>query len=234
MSPLTTTDAAETTPTVLVIDGHPNPDSLTAALAASYAAAAERAGATVHRLTLRDLRFDPVLHAGLRGDQPLEPDLARAQELLVACDHLVVLSPVWWGSTTALLKGFIDRTLEAKWAYHYDKRGLPHGHLTGRSARFIMTADSPGIYLSLVQGSPTRRQIVRSTLRFCGFSPTHLTRIGPVRTSTPAKRNAWIARMETLADKDVRAAHARPTRRNATPKTDPFEVRDGLLQATHQ
>lgn len=47
--------------------------------------------------------------------------------------------------------------------------GLPHG--AGRSARFIMPADSPGFYLALVQGNPTRKQVARSTLTFCGFSP---------------------------------------------------------------
>lgn len=212
-----------TTPTVLVIDGHPNPSSLTAALADAYTAAATRAGATVERLTLRELTFDPVLHLGLRGSQPLEPDLVRAQELLTTADHVAVLAPVWWGSTPALLKGFFDRTLEAKWAYHYRRLGLPHGHLTGRSARFIMLADSPGFYLALVQGNPTRKQVARTTLKFCGFSPVRVTRFSPVRTASAEKRAAWIRKVGDLATKD-----AGRCRRQRKAKTDPFEVRKSL------
>jgi NAD(P)H dehydrogenase (quinone) len=212
-----------TTPTVLVIDGHPNPSSPTAGLADAYADAAAQSGATVERLTLRDLDFDPVLHLGLRGSQPLEPDLARAQELLAAADHVTVLAPVWWGSTPALLKGFFDRVLEAKWAYHYGRLGLPHGHLAGRSARFVMLADSPGFYLALVQRNPTRRQVVRSTLTFCGFSPVSVTRFSPVRTASDGKRAAWIAQVGDLAAKDAgRCGRQRKTR------TDPFQIRDTL------
>jgi NAD(P)H dehydrogenase (quinone) len=209
-----------TTPTILVIDGHPNPSSLTAGLADAYAEAAARTGAAVERLTLRDIDFDPVLHLGLRGSQPLEPDLARAQELLTAADHVAVFAPVWWGSVPALLKGFFDRTLEAKWAYHYDRFGLPHGHLAGRSARFIMLADSPGFYLTLVQGNPTRKQVARSTLTFSGFSPVRVTRFSPVRTASDGRRAAWIAKVGDLAAKDVgRCGRQRKAR------TDPFEIR---------
>lgn len=222
---MTTTETA--IPTIIVIDGHPNPASFTAALADTYADAAEKVGATVERLTLRDLNFDPVLHLGLRGNQPLEPDLIRAQELLAAADHVAVLAPVWWGSTPALLKGFFDRVLEPKWAYHYDRFGLPHGHLGGRSARFFMLADSPGFYLSLVNGSPTRNQVARSTLKFCGFSPVRVTRFSPVRTASDKKRDRWIVKAAELATRD-----AERCRRQRTAKPDPFVVR-AELTATH-
>lgn len=200
-----------TAPTVLVIDGHPDIFSLTAALADTYADAAAQVGANVTRLTLRDLEFDPVLHRGLRGTQPREPDLLHAQDLLAACDHLAVFSPVWWGSTPALLKGFFDRTLEAGWAYHYGRHGLPHGHFTGRSARFVMLSDSPGFYLRMIQGDTTRKQVARTTLKFCGFSPVRTTRFGPVRRATADKRARWIARIARIATGDARAVDCTDT-----------------------
>ena len=63
-------------PRVLVIDSHPDPASLTAQLAASYAAGASDDAVT---LVLRDLDFDLTLRTGYRTRQDLEPDLARAQ-----------------------------------------------------------------------------------------------------------------------------------------------------------
>lgn len=187
---------------LLVLDAHPNPDSLCAALATSVAAGAA-AHAEVDRLTLRDLDFDPILHGGLRGDQPLEPDLVEAQERLAAAHHLTVVAPIWWGSVPALLKGFLDRTFEARWAYHYSERGLPVGHLSGRSARLVLTTDSPAWYMNLLSGRPTERQLGRGTLKFSGYSPVRTTRFGPVRTSTPARREAWISGAHALGTRDA-------------------------------
>lgn len=103
-------------------------------------------------LALRDLRFDPILHLGYHGQQPLEPDLHEAQEAIAAARRPVVVTPIWWGSMPALLKGFFDRVLERGWAFRYLPNGMPEGLLAGRSARVIMTTDSPGYYLRFVQG----------------------------------------------------------------------------------
>lgn len=217
-------------PTILVLDGHPNPSSLTAAFAQRYARGAEAAGGdlAVTTLALRDLDFDPILHGGYRGTQPLEPDLGHAQRLLADCDHLALFSPLWWGSTPALLKGFFDRTFESKWAYHYEGP-IPKGHLGGRSARFLMSTDSPRWYLALLQGQPTKRQVIRSTLRFSGLGPVAFTRFGPIRTSDAADRTGWLDEAQRLGGADARRLLGR---RGTTPKQDPFAIRDELLAST--
>lgn len=187
---------------VLVLDGHPDPSSFCAALARRYAD-----GADLHRgtrlLALRDLDFDPVLHRGMRGDQALEPDLVEAQRAIEAARHVVVVSPIWWGSVPALLKGFLDRTFEAGWAYHYSERGLPVGHLAGRSGRLLLTTDSPGWYLDHVAGRPTERALGRGTLRFSGIRPVRVSRFGPVRTSTPQRRDEWLDDVGRLGERDA-------------------------------
>ena len=113
----------------LVIDGHPDPESLTAALARAYVAGA---GDDAVALTLRDLDIDPFLHAGYRAGQAVEPDLARAREPDRWSEHITVLTPVWWGSAPALLKGFFDRALVIGWAFRYRENGRPEGLLAGR------------------------------------------------------------------------------------------------------
>ena len=188
---------------VLVIDAHPNPESLCAALARRYADAARQAGASVTLLSLRELAFDLVLHQGYRGQQPLEPDLQRAQRLVEASAHLCLVTPLWWGSVPALLKGFFARTLQRGWAYRYQDNGNPLGLLAGRSARVLLTTDSPGWYLRLLQGDPTVKQLVRSTLRFCGFKPVRVTRFGPVHGSTAQTRDGWLARAAAVAAQDA-------------------------------
>ncbi len=202
-------------PKLLVIDAHPNPRSLCSALAARYAEGARRAGVAVSVLALRDLRFDLVLHQGYRGEQALEPDLRHARTAIEVCDHLCLVTPLWWGSVPALLKGFVDRLFERGWAYRYQPSGRPLGLLAGRSARVLLTTDSPGWYLRLLQGDPTVKQLVRSTLRFCGFKPVWVTRFGPVRASDEVRRAAWLTQAESTGGADGRAAGAPSTGRRA-------------------
>lgn len=189
---------------ILLIDGHPNPQSLCAGLAEAYAKGVRVQGLAVRTLSLRELSFDPVLRVGYHEQQKLEPDLLDAQAAINGAQHVVLVTPLWWGSVPALLKGFIDRTLERGWAYRYKDNGMPEGLLAGRSARVIMTTDSPGWYLRLLQGSPTERQLVRSTLKFCGFKPVAFTRIGPVHSSDEMKRQKWLTQVQDLGQKDAR------------------------------
>ena len=184
---------------VLVIDGHPDAGSLTAALAGRYVAGA---GDHAVALTLRDLTFDPYLVGSYRTAQPAEPDLARARELFEWADHVTVLTPVWWGSVPGLLKGFFDRTLERGWAFRYREDGRPEGLLPGRTGRLVVTADSPRWYLPLV-GDTTVKQVKGRTLEFCGIKPVTVTRFTGVHSSTPAQRGEWLDRAAALGAADA-------------------------------
>lgn len=196
---------------VLVIDGHPDPQSLTARLAASYAAGAGEAAVP---LVLRDLAFDPHLRAGYRTPQALEPDLVRAQELFEWADHVAVFTPLWCGSVPALLKGFFDRTLERGWAFRYRDNGMPEGLLAGRTGRLAVTSDSPRWYLPLV-GDSTVKQVRGRTMEFCGIKPTRVTRYADVRGRSEEQLAAWIREAADLGASD--AARSGAVRRDPTP-----------------
>ena len=194
----------------LVLIGHPNPDSYCHALAHHYAQAARQGGAEVHILDLARLNFDPSLHRGYRSIQPLEPDLQRAQELLTWCQHLLVVTPTWWSSMPAVLKGFIDRIFLPGFAFKYRPGHLiPEKLLRGRTARLIVTTDSPPLLLRTVMGDSTVRAIAQGVLGFSGFK-VKSTRFGILRTSTPRQREAWLAQTARLAQRDHAHARARP------------------------
>lgn len=195
--------------TILVIDGHPDPSSLTARLAASYASGA---GDGAVLLALRDLDFDLNLRTGYRTPQDLEPDLVRAQDLLEQADHVAVFTPLWWGSVPALLKGFFDRTLERGWAFRYRDNGMPEGLLAGRTGRLAVTSDSPRWYLPIV-GDSTVKQVKGRTMEFCGIKPTKVTRYADVRGRSDAQIAAWIRGAADLGAADAaRPGVVRPAR----------------------
>lgn len=184
--------------TTLVIDGHPNPNSFCAALARAYV----EGNADARLLALRDLDFDVHLRHGYTRRMEMEPDLADAREAIRAAKHLVVVTPVWWRSVPALLKGFFDRALLPKQDYRYTKRGVPVGLLTGRSARLIVTADTPLPLQRFMAGSRLT-SVAKGVLAFCGFKPVRVTRFAPVGRASGQRRDAWLEKVRELGARDA-------------------------------
>lgn len=179
---------------VLLVMGHPRRDSLCAALAGAYLEGARSAGATVRTLVLADLEFDPHVRVDSPENQELEPDLERAARLLEWAEHIVFVYPTWWGTMPALLKGFLDRLVRPGTAFRYYGPGALdcEGLWTGKSAQIITTMDTPApIYRWLYKG-PGMHAMRNATLGFCGVKPVYALAFGPVRTSTPPKREVWL------------------------------------------
>ncbi|MDO5668952.1 MAG: NAD(P)H-dependent oxidoreductase [Corynebacterium sp.] len=184
----------------LVIDAHPNPDSLCATLAATYA----QAHGDARLIAVRDLDFNPDMRYGYTRDMELEPDLVDARAAIRAAEHIVVITPVWWRSIPALLKGFLDRTLLRGEDYRYKPNGFPEGLLAGRTGRVIATSDTPGI-LSWFMPDTRLRSLRAGTLAFCGIKQKGFTFLAPVRKSTPDQRAEWIDQVAALAHQDATA-----------------------------
>jgi len=178
---------------VLILLGHPDRDSLCGALALRYATAATNAGHAVRLIALGELEFDPVLRHGYRQIQPLEHDLQDARDALAACDHLVLVYPTWWGAMPALLKGFLDRVLLPGFAFRYRRGSVWWDRLlAGRSARVITTLDTPPWYYRWFYRDAGIAQVRATVLKFCGIRPVRVSRLGAVRSSTPAQRERWL------------------------------------------
>jgi len=188
---------------VLVILGHPDANSLNAALAENYAAGAREAGKEVRMLKLGELNFDPILHSGFSRDQPLEPDLLSAQEAIKWADHLVWVYPSWWGNLPALLKGFIDRVFLPGFAFKY-RPNSPwwDRYLSGRSARILMTMDTPALYNALVYRNANINALKRATLHFCGIKPVKVATFPGVRFAHEARRRQWLDAVKAYGKKD--------------------------------
>ena len=99
---------------ILVIDGHPNNESLCSTLAEKYVQGANAGGHEVDLLKIRDLDFNPNLQYGYAKPMDLEQDLIKVQDLIRECDHIVLVLPYWWSGLPALFKGFVDRVFAGK------------------------------------------------------------------------------------------------------------------------
>ncbi len=185
---------------ILLIDGHPAADRLSAHLLDAYQRALP-ASDMVDRIAIRDLSFDPILRHGYAEPQPLEPDLERATQAILDADHIVIAHPLWWGAEPALLKGFYDRVLLPGTTFQYHKRSpFWDKLLKGRSGDVLITADTPESYLKLRFGNPIGKRLRFQVLGFCGIKPLRTTFFTTVRRGGAEKRMAkWMKKAGALA-----------------------------------
>ena len=184
---------------VLVFLGHPDKETRCGSFADAYEEGAREAGHEVKRINLGDLNFDPILHHGYKEIQELEPDLKMAQEHIKWADHIALFYPNWFITMPALLKGFFDRAWLPGFAYHF----LP-GHygkwerlLKGRSADVFITMDAPPIVERLLFGDYSN-EIRKGIFGFSGIAPVRVTKIGPMKDLSDARRQKWKAKMRKL------------------------------------
>jgi len=183
---------------VLVVLGHPDPESFNAAIFRTYAAAAANAGHDVRTLQLGALNFDPVLRFGYRTHMEPDPIIERSQAWVTWAEHIVLIFPVWWSQMPALLKGWVDRTFTPGFAYNMN--GLRAiGHLRGRTGAIITTSQAPRWGLALTGLSPVWN-IKHNLFGTCGIKTTRTLSLG--RMTTPhdtATRRAHFLRQVTQA-----------------------------------
>lgn len=183
---------------VLVILAHPRRPSLCQALAEAYVNGARAAGMTVETLDLGDMAFDPDVHTVSPRQQPLEPDLVRARDLIEWADHLCFVYPAWWGVGPARLKGFLDRVLLPGFAFRETAEGGFEGLLTGKTAHLITTMDMPPWVYRWIYRRPGHQAMKGSTLGFCGIRTTRTLSLGPVKDSDQAQRLGWLEQARAL------------------------------------
>lgn len=189
---------------VLLINGHPDKESFTTALAQAYAKGARKQpGVQVEVLHLVDLTFDLVLRYGYKQRTELEPDLLRAQALLQAADHTVWLYPTWWGGMPALLKGFFDRVFLPGFSFKYRENSpLWDKLMQGKTARVITTMDAPIWFYRLMYSSAGHKAIKRVILGFCGYKVKFFT-MGNLKNSSAKQRQKWLEKAERLGEKEA-------------------------------
>jgi 1,4-dihydroxy-2-naphthoate octaprenyltransferase len=178
---------------VLLVLGHPRRDSLCGGLADAFAAGARQAGVDLRRLDLCELQFNPNVIAGSPRNQPLEPALRQAVDLVRWADHLVFVFPTWWGTMPALMKGFLDRVLMPGFAFEEHEEGSGWDKLlTGKSAHLLTTMDTPTWVYRWIYKAPGLNSLSRATLGFCGIEPVRTTIFGVVKDSDRATRARWL------------------------------------------
>lgn len=184
---------------ILLLNAHPDSGSFCDRIADAYVVGAHLGGHQVEAVALRDLSFDLVLRGGYAHPGPLEPDLVEQQRLVAWCEHLVVVSPNWWWSAPALLKGYIDRVFLPGFAMCYQDRFLyVQPLLRGRSARVIYTQNAPRLVGILFRSDLFWQWIKRAVLHHCGFAPVRRMVLYNAQHASDQDRNRFLDNVREL------------------------------------
>jgi len=177
---------------ILVLSGNPKRNSFSEQLAETYAESA----AKHHKVRIQkisEMNFDPNLNAGYGQRQALESDLLEFQASIQWADHLLITTPIWWGTLPAKFKGIFDRAFLPDFAFRYKTgKSIPEKLLKGKTARVLMTMDTPTWYYKYFQGAPALKQLKITTLEFCGFNGVRSNMLGPIISANETQREQWV------------------------------------------
>ncbi len=181
----------------LVITSNPAADSLTDAIGAAFATGAESAGATARVIDLYESGFNPAYsladreHYQGHGDMPA--DVLPYQKALADADTIAFVTPIYWYTMTAMMKGFFDRVICRGFAYD-GATGAPLA-LSGKKVRFIMlTGGSEEWYRTSGIGDALDAQIAQNTFaKYCGITDMQMLYVDRTSDDDAAHRAEQLA-----------------------------------------
>ncbi|MCO1335525.1 NAD(P)H-dependent oxidoreductase [Microbulbifer sp. OS29] len=182
---------------ILLINGNPKSESLSSLLSDTYEIEA-RENAAVQRFNLEEMNFNPSLDCGYDGVLKLEPCLSDLKDALLWANHIVIVSPIWWGGLPGKLKGLIDRVFLPGVTFKFEGDSpVPSQFLQGKTARIILTMDAPSGMLE-EQSRSVLEQLDRFTLQYCGVEKAEYNLLGPVISAQEEQLSSWIRAIKEL------------------------------------
>jgi NAD(P)H dehydrogenase (quinone) len=188
---------------VLLVFGHPVPESFSAAIRDAAVAALEASGHDVDLLDLYAEGFDPVLsiaaHALHLARPGSKPEISQHVQRLRRAEALVFVYPTWLGGPPAIIKGWIDRVWVAGVAFELPSNKRRIVPLLQNIRRlYVITTYGSSRFVNMIEGEPGKRMIMRGLRTL--VNPRCRTRwvacYGMDR-ATQSQREAFLVRVDS-------------------------------------
>ncbi|MEL7100314.1 MAG: NAD(P)H-dependent oxidoreductase [Pseudomonadota bacterium] len=175
------------TKTVLIVIDHPNPASLTHAVAEAFAEGALAAGFNHDICDLHAEGFDP--RWSMPDVEERAEDIAAHQARIDASDAVCMAFPLFWYGMPAMMKGWIDRVWSFGWAY--DEVGAPdRSLLKDRTGVLLIPAGAnPETWQDEGYEAAMRTIWERGTLGYFGFTDKRIRFLGGAHGSDERRAN---------------------------------------------
>lgn len=126
-------------------------------------------------LDLNKIKFDPVLKKEelyTMGNRTEDTQIKKLQNKIKNYKKRIFIYPIWWGTTPAILKGFIDRVLTSHFAFKFENYpmmgAVPKGLLEGKALVFCTTG-SKSWQAKIFLRDRYKKNINNEILGFCGI-----------------------------------------------------------------
>ncbi len=132
---------------ILIVTAHPGANSHTKRIAETYAEARKSKGHDIQILNLyeKENMMDYLTFEDIREYKPSKIQ-TRFKEQVRWAHEIVVVHPIWWGMTPAVMKNWVDMTFWMRFAYRYTSDGDVEKLLVGKTAKIFATSGGPSWY----------------------------------------------------------------------------------------
>lgn len=191
----------------LIVFNHPYGGSFCGAILAAVERGLKTGGHKCRVINLDQDDFDPVMRskdllafvgagrAGADALDAIDDQVREYKEHLEWAEHLVMIFPVWWMTTPAMTKGFIDKVIFPAIAYDM-KDGRLVSRLSLRKVTVITTMNTPADIYREVFGNPLEGSLIKGTFRQIGIENIEWTSLSEVKQVSRGQREAWLEEIE--------------------------------------
>ena len=153
--------------------------------------------------------FDPVMRskdlkafvtAGKIGEDGLEdvdPLVLRYMKMLRWAEQIVMIFPIWWMTTPAMTKGFIDKVIFPGVVYKMEGGKLVSMLSSLKQVTIITTMNTPSEVYHDVFGNPLEGSLIKGTFNQIGIHDIRWISLNMVKQCGDEKRWVWLDEIET-------------------------------------
>jgi putative NADPH-quinone reductase len=187
----------------LIVFNHPHEGSYCTSILHAAEKGLKTGGHPCRIINLDKDGFDPVMRskdlkafamAGKDMDDALlevDPLVMKYKENLEWAEHLVMIFPIWWMTSPAMTKGFIDKVIFPAVAYNMVKGRLV-SRLPVRKVTVITTMNTPSdIYKEMFDNS-IEGSMIKGTFRQIGIEDVGWISLNGVKQADQEQRIEWL------------------------------------------
>ena len=153
--------------------------------------------------------FDPVMRekdlkafvtAGRIGEDGLEevdPLVLRYMKMMRWAEQIVMIFPIWWMTTPAMTKGFIDKVIFPGIVYKMEGGKLVSKLSSLKQVTIITTMNTPSEVYHDIFGKSLEGSLIKGTFNQIGIHDIRWISLNMVKQAGDEKRWVWLDEIET-------------------------------------
>ena len=193
----------------LIIYNHPHEGSFCSAIRDAVQTGLDNAGHAFKLINLDADGFDPVMREkdlkafvqggkiGEDGVEGVDPLVWKYIEKLRWAERVVMIFPIWWMTTPAMTKGFIDKVIFPGLVYKMEGGKLVSMLSKLKQVVIITTMNTPSEIYESNFGNSIEGSLIKGTFNQIGIHDIRWISLNMVKQVGDEKRWVWLDEIET-------------------------------------